>query len=121
MRKQEPPTEALEEIRAHLTRVHGLDVFDADRDVAFPNRTPAGARVAFLPATRFARARFICSECNGGIFILGQSGPERPERTAAILRPDPKHGVTVLDEVRTANMLALLVREWSGHRLGEAV
>ena len=72
MRQQAPTRAALEEIRAHLEDVHGWTEFDPGRDIAFPESTPDGACVAYLPATRFARARFICSCCNGGIFIEGQ-------------------------------------------------
>jgi len=120
MRQQAPTRAALEEIRAHLEDVHGWMEFDPSRDVAFPESTPDEACVAYLPATRFARARFICSCCNGGIFIEGQSSPRRPARSAEILQPHPKLGVVMRQSAGDSSAIALLVREWSGHRLGEA-
>ena len=120
MRQQAPTRAALEEIRAHLEDVHGWTQFDPDSDIAFPESTPDGACVAYLPATRFARARFICSCCNGGIFIEGQSSPQHPARSAEILHPHPKLGVVMRHGAQDSSALALLVREWSGHRLGQA-
>jgi hypothetical protein len=119
MREQEPTIEALEEIRAHLAGAHGRTDFDLRRDVAFPESTPEEARVAYLPETRFARARFICSECDGGIFIQGQSTGGRPERRATILHVYPQLGMIWRDGVRDATGLALLVKEWNRGRLGE--
>lgn len=120
MRLQAPPLEALTEIRSHLEDVHGWTDFNPGRDVAFPDSTPDGACVAYLPATPFARARFICSCCNGGIYIQGQSSPRHPARSAEILHPHPQLGVVLRHGARDSSALALLVREWSGHRLGQA-
>ena len=120
MQQLAPTRAALEEIRAHLEDVHGWMEFDPSRDIAFPESTPDGACVAYLPATRFARARFICSCCNGGIFIEGQSSPQRPARSAEILQPHPKLGVVMRQTAGDSSALAMLVREWSGHRLGQA-
>jgi hypothetical protein len=120
MRPQAPTRAALEQIRTHLEDVHGWTRFNPARDVAFPESTPEGASVAYLPATRVAKARFICSCCNGGIFIEGQSSPQHAERSAEILHPHPKLGVVLRHGAQDASALALLVREWSGHRLGQA-
>lgn len=120
MRELEPTPEALEEIRAHLECAHGWTDFDPRRDVAFPDSTPAAARVAYLPATHFARARFICSDCHGGIYIQGQAAAGRPARNAAMLLPHPTLGIVLHQEVEDPHALALLVREWSGRRLGHA-
>jgi hypothetical protein len=120
MRTLAPPTKAIAEIRAHLEDVHGWTEFDPERDVAFPDNTPDGACVAYLPATTVARGRFICSCCNGGIYIEGQSRQDHPAGTAEILHPHPLLGVVQRHGAHDASALALLVREWSGHRLGQA-
>lgn len=120
MRLTAPPPEALTEIRDHLEDVHGWTDFSPDRDVAFPDRTPDAACIAYLPATTFARARFICTCCNGGIYIVGQRSRRKPARSAEILHPHPTRGVVLRHGARDASELALLVREWSGHRLGQA-
>jgi hypothetical protein len=120
MREQEPSGDALEEIRAHLEHTHGLTDFDLQRDVAYPDNTPEYARVAYLPETRFARARFICSECNGGIFIHGQPSHSRPARSATLLHAHPQRGIIVQHGVHDASSLALLVNEWNRGNLGQA-
>lgn len=120
MREQEPTIAAIEEIRAHLASAHGWTNFDLRRDVAFPDNTPAEARVAYLPETPFARARFICSDCNGGIFIHGQSNHGRPERRATILDAHPQLGIVWRHGVRDATALGVLITEWNRGRLGQA-
>jgi hypothetical protein len=120
MRTLAPPTEAISEIRAHLEDVHGWTNFDPARDIAFPDSTPDGACVAYLPPTTVARGRFICACCNGGIYIEGEARPGSPARSAEILHPHPRLGVVQRHGARDASALALLVREWSGHGLGRA-
>jgi hypothetical protein len=120
MRLAGPPPEALEEIQAHLADAHGWTEFAPARDVASPASTPADACVAYLPATGFARARFICACCNGGIYVIGQPSRDNPARCAETLHPHPTRGVVRRHGARDSSALALLVREWSGYRLGQA-
>ena len=120
MRLTAPPPEAIAEIREHLEDIHGWTDFSADRDVAFPDSTPDDACVAYLPATEVAQARFICAWCNGGIYIVGAHEHRRPARCAEILHPHPTRGVVLRHGAHDAAELALLVREWSGYRLGQA-
>ena len=120
MRLTAPPPDALTQIREHLEDVHGWTEFAADRDVASPASTPDDACVAYLPATGFARARFICACCNGGIYIIGQPNHDHPVRRAETLHPHPTRGVVLRHGAPDSSALALLVREGSGHRLGRA-
>ncbi len=120
MRLTAPPATALKEIEGHLADVHGWTEFEPERDVASPDSTPEEACVAYLPATGFARARFICACCNGGIYIIGQPRHDHPVRRAETLHPHPTRGVVLRHGARDSSALAQLVREWSGHRLGQA-
>ena len=120
MRLTAPPPEALKEIREHLADTHGWTEFTPDQDVASPDSTPDGACVAYLPATGFARARFICACCNGGIYIIGHPRHNHPVRRAETLHPHPTRGIVLRHGARDSSALAQLVREWAGHRLGQA-
>jgi len=113
-----PNDQMITEIARHLIEVHG-EGLDPAKDICWPDYTPAGASVSYLPETPRRPAGFSCSMCIGHRSFPVEPTYGHPARNRQLVRDNP----TLADDIRglTSDEAAIVIEHWDRSRATRSV